>query len=276
MLKIVLQKNLPQINSTKVNIPWKLLKNIPKPDRKKFRNEYGNSDKLQINKLEREGLTFGINDVTKLLENNLVSVILVTSDVQPKFMVRHVLDTAILYRVPIIIFDDLRHLLFKVCGISSVIIGISKNINPESKLNLIKESVIQIFEKLPEPLDHINYNRSIKNVSNMETSQPSTQQVEDKDSSLLTNSDELIDGSTIYLIRKSKDKRVFIPDKSEYVNIHKMEVDSTGFLPFSEPSRIETDNKSIKTNYKSLIVKRLKGNPNRNKRKIENLKRKLK
>lgn len=318
MLKTILQNNLPKVKPKKINVPWQVLKNIPKPERKKFRNGYAKNGESQINKVNRytiifiagvdikaiytfrEGLTFGINDVTRLLEKNLASAVLISSDIQPRFMVQHIIDEAVLYKIPIIIFDNLRDFVYKICGIRSAVIGISKNISPESKLSLIKENVIQIFEKCPPPIKHINYNRlrqngsseiqenaadvskqenKLNNNSNREYEMEISPQIEDgrNDESTKHESENNDPKPSLYLKRESKDKRVFVPEEiEENVKSYKMEVDSTGFLAFSGSSAPEVKNKTVATNYKSLIVKRLKGDPNRNKRKIASFKRKLK
>ncbi|KAJ8927576.1 hypothetical protein NQ314_019941 [Rhamnusium bicolor] len=271
-LEQILENNLPKIKNEKINIPWEKLKGTPKPERKKLRLEYVKNIQPEINKDAHEGIFVGINDVTKLLEENLASGVLISSDVQPKIMVQHVIDQAVLYGVPVIIFNDLRNLLKRVCGISSIVVSIGKRINRESKLNLVKESIETIFRKCPAPVNHINYQRSLGNeviFMESENEKEKPKPIEHK-----INEDEI--RRSVYLIRTSKDRRVFVPkfDEKEVIS-NKMEVDETGFLAFPQnPSEVE--NKIIKSNYKSLVVKKLKGNPNRHKRKIESLKRKRK
>lgn len=39
-LRKILEKNLPLVKTEKINIPWKEIKDVPKTERKHFRNEY--------------------------------------------------------------------------------------------------------------------------------------------------------------------------------------------------------------------------------------------
>ncbi|KAJ8943538.1 hypothetical protein NQ318_023049 [Aromia moschata] len=171
-------------------------------------------------------------------------------------MVQHVIDQAVLYSIPVIIFNGLRKLLKEICGTGSVVLGISK----DSNLNLITEAVAQCFEKCPPPVNHINYNRSVDSeveIINVDKNfEP--EKVENK-----IHEDEI--RQTVYLKREDKSKRVFIPVYKEKVSRNdKME------------EQVSKDVNTKKPSYKSLIVKRLRSDPKRNKKKIDTLKRKRK
>ncbi|KAJ8916819.1 hypothetical protein NQ315_005826 [Exocentrus adspersus] len=280
-LKIVLQNNLPRIKADRIPVPWRVIKNIPKPERREFRNNFKRNGEIKLDNNDRKALTFGSNGVTKLLEDKSAKVIFISSDVQPKIMVQHILDAAVLYGLPVIIFYNLRSLLSEVCGVTSAVICINKDVSPESKLNLIVETARQIFEKYPPPVDHINYKRSLQNEHILESSKD----LENKTTTAAKTPTELNSSTsdsdeteaTIYLKRNSERERAFVPGSSEKnINVYKMEVDSTGFLPLSTQIVEQRSNPVRATNYKSLVVKRLKGDPDRNKRKITNLKRKRK
>ncbi|KAG5875501.1 hypothetical protein JTB14_036947 [Gonioctena quinquepunctata] len=262
----VLKNNLPRIKENQVNVPWRELKNIPKVDRKKFREDYiKNITGQVINKKESDGLCFGVNDVTKLLENNNADAVLISGDVHPIIMVQHLIDLAVLYRTPVLVIDNLRNLLKDHTGISSLVLGIHKKTS-KSSLSSMKKTIYDLFEKFPCPKNHINYNRSIKkqinekmdSSSNVKTVEPYIKICDDKIR------------AEVHLKRENKQKRVFVPLIIEEVKQSpKMQIDETDFIAFSDEP---IEKKVVKPLYKSLIVKRLKGDSNRNKRKIDTLK----
>nr|XP_023021675.1 uncharacterized protein LOC111510051 isoform X1 [Leptinotarsa decemlineata] len=264
----ILKNNLPRMKENRINTPWRELKKVPKADRKKFREDYiKNVTGQVVTKIESGGMCLGVNNVTKLLETNNADTVLIAGDVHPILMVQHLIDLAILYRVPVLILDDLRDLLKTHTGISSLALGVRKDIRSEPGLNLIKKTVNEIFANFPLPKNHINFNRSLKNESNDDADVGSENQVVES----CVKVDENQIKQTVYLKRVSKQKRAFIPQLTDEKKTAKMEVDETGFLAFSdEPVKP----KVVEPKYKSLVIKRLKGDPNRNKRKIENLKRK--
>ncbi|CAH2017130.1 unnamed protein product [Acanthoscelides obtectus] len=162
-LKQVLETNLPKIRVETAKIPWRELKHLKKPERREFRRQKTSGQ--EVDKKECEGLKLGVNAVTKLLESNTATAVLIAGDVQPRLMVQHIIDNAVLYKTPILIFAQLRDTLKDRCGVSSACIAISKNLPSESKLILVKEVVETIFMKCPPPINHINYKRALDSIS---------------------------------------------------------------------------------------------------------------
>ncbi|CAH1116199.1 unnamed protein product [Phaedon cochleariae] len=265
VLHKVLMANLPQIKEVKVNVPWNELKDIPKSDRKEFRAHY--SKKMTGQHIDKEGstgLSLGVNNVTKQLENNSASSVLITSDVLPRIMVQHLVDMAVLKNIPILAVDNLRSLLKTQCGIGSVALAIHREIPTESKLNLIKDLVHTLFTTCSVPVNHINYKRSIDNHVAAHPQPNITKQKEPK-----IPVDENAIRQLVHLKRQNQHSRTFKPELSTIdKKVTKLQVDETGFLAFSDDP---VEEKPLK-HYKSLIVKRLRGDKNRNKRKMKSLK----
>lgn len=214
----------------------------------------------------RSGLIFGINEVTKLLENDMCACVLITSDVTPQLMVRHVVDMAVLTSTPVLVMPDLRKILKSCCGLSSVSLGVKKDVLNNSGLCVIVKQVKEIYGHYPVPKDHINYHRinveDSKDVEMVESSGNKT------NVGKLDSEEEFV-----YLQRTNNGKRAFVPELSEFSGRMVNETvagSSDGFLAFNQD-----ENKSInmtKKQYKSLVIKRLKGNKDREKRKQEQLK----
>ncbi|VEN49061.1 unnamed protein product [Callosobruchus maculatus] len=114
-LKEVLELNLPKIRAETAKIPWRELKHLKKPERKELRRQKNNEP--EVDKKNYEGLRLGVNAVTKLLETNTAGSVLIAGDVQPRLMVQHIVDMAVLYKIPILVFNQLRDVLKSTCGL---------------------------------------------------------------------------------------------------------------------------------------------------------------
>ncbi|XP_028128495.1 uncharacterized protein LOC114324822 [Diabrotica virgifera virgifera] len=294
-LKDLIIQHMPMIRDKQIKVPWKELKTVPKANRKSFRKEY--NEKLlgpQPPKKCCSGISFGINSMSKLLEKNFAQAVLLDAETMPRLLVQHLIDQAVLYTVPIICVTNLKETLKSVTGINSVGVAFSKEITSDNSVNLLIEKISHIFKTLPTPEDHINYNRSLEPyVTEHESEEKEAPKKE------IVKVDVVQIRKKVYLIRSDPKSRAFIPEFKETKFSHKMEVndnnmevddtykrevkdkpkmetDDTGFIAFTEEpeeEKLEEQPKQkVKVKYKSLIVKRLKGDPNRNKRKIENLK----
>ncbi|XP_057659467.1 ribonuclease P protein subunit p38-like [Diorhabda carinulata] len=277
-LENILTKNLPRYYVKKTNIPWRELKNIPKPERKEFRTKYNEDHNIPHEKIVKPvDVLIGINKVSKALESNSAQAILISSKVQPRLLVQHIIDLAVLYNVPILCLNNLCERMKSVTGIQTVCFGISKNNCNDSKYKLIVEKIESIFKKIPPPKSHINYGRSI---DSFKIQKESKEIEEEKREKIEINEAEI--RKSVYLKRPDDNSRAFVPVMEEKKKILAMDVDQTGFLAFTEElvekingdSKINISKKKTKSRaqYKALIVKRLKGDNNRNQRKIRRMK----
>lgn len=212
-----------------------------------------------------------------MLESNEAQLVLITSDVEPQLMVKHVINLAVLKKVPILVVPDLRNILKSKTGIASVAIAIKKKLSSE-EFTRISGVCKKVFENYPVPPTHINYNRQEENPTDLigEEKRNKTKQVLFSTNSKLSkeNESEKQEKSTqFHLLRKNKTERSFIPELSisgdnSQKRLNKLQ-DSADFLSFGT----KEINAGLKT-YKSLKIKRIKNNSNRSKKKIEMLQKK--
>lgn len=209
--------------------------------------------------------------MTKGLESGNVRCVLITADVKPKLMVEHVIDQSVLMRTPVLVVPELRTVLKQICRISSVTIAFTDVI----KYAEVREAIEQTAVKYPIPTNHIHFNRittaSDTSVIVIDDSIMDINEDENERNSSEQNRDDKQDEPStdgIYLFRKSVTERVFVPEKSseQIKNLGHMQLDSMEFLPFGVSSAPTVPK------YKSLTVKRVKGDVNRAKRKITQIK----
>lgn len=215
------------------------------------------------NTSESEGLILGINDVTKHLENNSISCVVISSDVQPKLMVQHIIDQTVMKKIPILIVSNLRKLTKIYCGISSVALGITEKCT--GSLVLIKSCVEQLFKKISPPEDHVNFDRlQLINNFNQRIEETKNDMKETDCDKSVKNEEQIM--SSIYLKIDGHSGRVFIPEAKKEIVQHNS---------FANKSYIKAHGKIDKKSgvkYKSLKVKRFKGDISRAKKKIKSLK----
>lgn len=251
----------------------------------------------------RSDIIFGANEVTKSLEDDSLSSVLLASDVNPQFMVKHIVDMSVLKNRPILIVPQLRDVLKQCTGISSLAVGFKKDLTMDSKYWAIDQKIKEIVSGYPVPEDHVNFNRLKVDFSDSQLLESRADQmsVSDTDSS----ADEQEDPTKVfYLYRTTKKKRIFVPKLSREevgVSTSGIQVDLSEFVAFndnkpsgvgkttevfdskcssmpkpqksSSVSQIDGQFKK-KVSYKSLIIKRVRNNEERGKKKIEILKKK--
>ncbi|EFA08514.1 uncharacterized protein LOC103313796 [Tribolium castaneum] len=257
-LREALRKFLPRLKHDKVNIPYKDIKAIPREERKKFRENYPKPPlaPLLVSDSDRKSIVFGINDVSKCLEDRSAACVLVDSDVQPRLLVQHIVDQAVLYNVPVLVAVTMRP-FFKVhCGVSGAAVAFKRGVKPDSGLGLIQQTICNIYENYPVPQNHIHYHRRLDTITISDSSNNSVCVVSDSE-------DE--EPAKNYHLKRKLRKRAFVPPEP-----HKV-VESVVYIELD--TSVEASPVS-KINYQPLTVKRLKGDKNRNKRKMQKFKKK--
>ncbi|KAK5641960.1 hypothetical protein RI129_010507 [Pyrocoelia pectoralis] len=251
-------KDFNCFQADKVCVPWNVMKTIPKEQRKSFRSTYIKSP----SKIYRSCVAFGVNEAARLLEKKFVSSILISAEVEPKFLVKHIIDTCLLHNIPVLVIPNLKTLLKELMNLSSIVVSFKS-----TKLNYstIVEKIEEIYLNYHSPKHHINSAYDFENVTAL--SESSSEQ-------------ECSRPINLYLHRKTNE-RVFIPHLS-----HKREVVDADFklkeeefVSFAEdrPSQLApTICKQTKVSYKSLLLKRITNNKNRDVKKIVQLKTKNK
>lgn len=107
-------------------------------------------------------MIFGINETTKCLERNEASVVLVANDINPQFIIKHVIDLSVLLSVPVLVVTNLRNTLKLTTGITGGCFCIKKCDHLNYNLSLLCDTFRTVYENYPVPKNHINYDRCEK------------------------------------------------------------------------------------------------------------------
>lgn len=194
----------------------------------------------------RENIIFGVNDVTKSLEDRRAHGVLVASDATPRFLVQHIIDQSALLDCPVLVVANLRETLKGKCGISSVTVAFGMDPNSNSPLNVILENIVKLGEGYRKPSSHMHFSREISTIELSDSA----------DESVLQHPKvETVQSTSCHLIRTQFNTRVFVPDNK------KEEVRNIITLDLCSPAPAKK--KKLVPNFRALGVKRVKANKHR-------------
>lgn len=172
------------------------------------------------------------------------------------------MDLCIIKDVPVLVVPELREKLRQRFGVSAVVFGVKEN-------ELLVRTLKNIQSKYPVPEDHIHSLRIVKREGVDIVKNNSLVTVEEVE--MEENSDEKLDISSLYLHRTSNSERVFKPEMSQIKssNVAAPTKRDLEYFALNESVEKPPSLPPQKINYKALVVKRLKGNKNREVRKKE-------
>lgn len=276
-------------------MPYSDIKTIPKEERKHFRNTYADGTSLnpeaELVKYEhsittkwlyyctshslffRKHILLSINQVTRELEKRSMCCIIITEDVTPTVLVKHIVDLAVLRDTPLLIMPNLRNILSEKVGISSTVFGI-KNLASNCRLETIAKVIIDTAKKYPVPVEHHNYKRIKKNLSDAkDVVGTGNYKVLTKGS---LNVNNVVHNNRksckFHLNRISRNERVFVPCAQMETVTDEAKSTNNNFITFCGVDDVRIENK--KKEYRFLKVNRTRNNPRRVPQKLESIKRK--
>lgn len=125
-------------------IAWSVLKDIPKEQRRDFRQKY--KKPIEIDSSLRKSLIFGVNECTKALEKHEILAIFISSTCNPEMMVNHIVRMAEKRKIAVSVILSLKESLKTLIGFPCLCLGIRKykNLEDLGKLKEIVEFVYKI------------------------------------------------------------------------------------------------------------------------------------
>ncbi|XP_058808886.1 uncharacterized protein LOC131674307 [Phymastichus coffea] len=297
-LKNLLKRLLPVLKRTEQKVPWGQLRKLNKEERLAAKKAAQIQSNAEYDAEIAKFIVLGINAVTRLLEKNNTSVILLEAGVDPSLLVKHILDMAKNKNIPVVLIPFLKDISLETIGYTCAAISLKKD--AESTDNYFYELYKKISElsaELPKPktLVSLFHNESIleDNGNQMRIETIEEDVIATKPITVSTD---------VYLCRTSKKERAFVPNYSSHSKPN-FENKWTDFIALNDeknyvdqkkvPSRFfgslvsdsdknehnndriqyykrkktlsDSDEPSAKVSYKPLKVKRLQGDQSRKK-----------
>lgn len=200
----------------------------------------------------RDQLVFGINAVTRAIENAKVSLVLLANDVNPQLLIKHVIDGCHVQEIPVLQVPKLREIIKEVLHFPAIAVAFkipSENDPCHSLKQIFQADIAKCLAM---------YNKT-KNIKHIQVDSDITEPVVQPIKHVCVNSDK-----TVYLHRNSTQVRAFVPSSPVTVQ---PEEDLNYIVLGDSDDVIIIDESESNNNYKNLKVKRLKPNPNRKKAK---------
>lgn len=197
------------------------------------------------------GLIFGLNQCTEVLNAKQCSAIIIESTVNPRTIVQPLIEACISCQVPVVCLTSLKKITSVNFGIPTSCLAV-KNGFLQDLRNQIEE--LAKMHKTPQPQkEKDSENEKLKIVKSQEI-----MEIDNNIKQEIIN----IPTSFTYLYRTSKNKRVFNPSLEEPKE--KKVFIGQDFIEFTQkPEQKSSDNKA----FKSMILKKITNCQNRIKRK---------
>lgn len=159
-----------------------------------------------------QSIILGINAVARSLETNAVCCVLLDSEIDPPFMVKHILSMAQNKRVPVLLLPSLKMITAISIGFPSASFGL-KSIVKETKdhhFHPLYEHIVSMFKQLPLPKNSLAL---FNNADLGKSSAPEDEEVAVKEESELrsTGLKEFTLSTNVYKYRSSRAQRAFVP-----------------------------------------------------------------
>ncbi|XP_008212584.1 uncharacterized protein LOC100679008 [Nasonia vitripennis] len=299
-LEKLLQRLLPVLKRSESKVPWSQLRKVKKEERAAARRAAQVNSDSNYDEVAAKSVVFGVNAVTRLLEKDNASCILLDGNVDPSLLVKHVVVMAKNKDIPVILLSFLKRVTLETIGFASAAIGLKKD---------VKDTADNYFFTLLEKVSELSSDLS-RSKTPVALFQENTQ-VDDEENKIQVKDEPMEEdikkdakphtvSTDVYLYRTSKKERVFQPANAskEKPNIDKswcdyIALDNDGFNLDERPAKVplrffesvnsdkcnnsDSDKVQRKTtkkrtgeshdrvSYKPLKVKRLKGNESRTK-----------
>lgn len=209
----------------------------------------------------------------RAIEKGLCTVVLVTADVRPPLMLRHISDCCKIEKIPLIQVPMLRYILVNHFGFPGAILAI-KEVPDNDPLHSVLDYLLECFPEMQDEITLLLQNLKLKSLEaqnavdseifgNLATRTNSAKSSDHVESTFRSK----VNPETIYLYRNDTKTRCFVPPTKDDLN----NSFNSDFIAFDdeelakETIQIELQKEAAKQMYKNLSVKRLQPNPERKK-----------
>ncbi|XP_011506054.1 PREDICTED: ribonuclease P protein subunit p38-like [Ceratosolen solmsi marchali] len=249
VLENLLRKLLIVLKPAEHKISWSKLYKMNKEERSAAKKAALSSCTDNSNKFNLNSVIFGINKVTRSLEKDDVSCILLDANVDPKLLVKHIVQMAELKGVPTLLISFLKIVTLDTIGFASAAVALKKQVQTSPD-----DYFYSLFEKISElSLEFVNLKRPVRL---FEENLPVDELIPKQTQKQKTNKDDNeSEFDNVFLIRKSKKERVFIPPTSKMKK--ETEKVDLNFIPLSDDKQFVHNEKMPSRFFEAPIL----GNP---------------
>ncbi|KAK0082155.1 hypothetical protein PV325_010998 [Microctonus aethiopoides] len=247
-LHSLLTELLPMKKYPAKKMNWAKLCKLSKEERAALKNDSQAKSSEETGDNTLVSVVLGINSVTRALEKNSLCSILVDSNVEPLFMIKHIVTMSQNKEIPVLLIPFLKTVTLNKIGFASAALGIKKSV-----LDISNENFYKLHEKIVTLVDAFPRNKtSIQLFSMDEQEINSKSNVEDLNSMESSETVDNICNATqntsiskcVYKYRSSCKERAFIPPESQPISVDESKPESKPENPWSEFIALGADNEN--------------------------------
>ncbi|XP_076282196.1 uncharacterized protein LOC143209835 [Lasioglossum baleicum] len=293
-LEQLLKKLMPAIKRPSRMIPWSELKQMTKEERSKVKLEALQKQEYVPNTEILNSVVLGLNAITRSLEKNIVSCVIMDAGIDPQLLVKHIIMMAQNKKIPILILPNFKTMVLNAIGFASAACALKDIVakSPEHHFYQLYMKICDIFKDIPLPKNSLQLYK--------DSEEPLDEMIA-KDGMISIENEPEVDASgpikftlstDVYKYRSSRKERAFIPPNATISSNNKSTTQQTETDEFISLSNYHTDeydtsikkhmryvnigkntyrrrtdynvNKNVaNVTYLPLKVKRLQGNSNR-------------
>ncbi|XP_033326148.2 uncharacterized protein LOC117220371 [Megalopta genalis] len=289
-LENLLMKLMPTVKRPNCTIPWSQLKQMDKDERRKLKKESVLKQECIPDAEILNSVVFGLNAITRALEKNTISCVIMDANIDPQLLVKHIIVMAWNKKIPILTLPNFKTTILSAIGFSSAACALKDIVakSPQHHFYQLYMKMCDIFNDTPLPKYSLQLFKDVEEHSHEIVDEKDMINLESESKVNVSEPIKFTLSTDVYKYRTSRKERAFIPP-SAMNNFTKEKTDTDDFISLTNYDTDEFDanihknmryinihknkyrgkkNFNVNKNaanitYLPLKVKRLQGNSNR-------------
>ncbi|XP_076653686.1 uncharacterized protein LOC143359565 [Halictus rubicundus] len=293
-LEQLLRKLMPAIKRPSRTIPWSQLKEMSKEERSKVKLEALQKQEHVPDTEILNSVVLGLNAITRSLEKNIVSCVLMDAGIDPQLLVKHIIMMAQNKKIPIVILPNFKTTVLNAIGFASAACALKHIVakSPEHHFHQLYTKICDVFKDIPLPKNSLQLFKNSEEPLDETIAEEGMISLENEPEVDASESIKFTLSTDVYKYRSSRKERAFIPPNATISSNNKSTTQQTETNDFISLSNYDSDeydtsikkhmryinihkntnnrrkdynlNKNVANiTYLPLKVKRLQGNSNR-------------
>ncbi|KAF7996974.1 hypothetical protein HCN44_005251 [Aphidius gifuensis] len=212
-LNDLLTEMLPEQKKIEKSISWGKLRKMSKEERLALKKESQIKDSINKSESVMNDLVLGINEVTKNLEKQNLCSIIVDSNIDPLFMIKHIVTMGQKKNIPVLLVPFLKSVTLSKINFACAAVGLKKTIESDGNSHFHK-----LHEKILEYAVGFTIKKETNSFEDSLVNEDCDTTDDDKKSEIVTKKivpEPFKLSTNIYNYRSTKKERIFVPPSDD-------------------------------------------------------------
>ncbi|XP_078044714.1 uncharacterized protein LOC144474090 [Augochlora pura] len=264
-LENLLNKTMPAIKRQCPVIPWSKLKEMSKEERRKVKKEALLKQEHVPDAEIIDSVILGLNAITRAMEKDIISCILMDANIDPQLLVKHIVIMAQNKKIPMLLLPNFKNSISNAIGFSSAACALKDIVakSPQHHFHPLYTEICDVFSNIPVPKHSLELFKNIEEISDEIVDEEMTNS-ESESIDNVSDSIETKISTNVYKYRTSNTERVFIPPNA-ITSSTEEKAETNEFISLDDYGTDEFDaNIKNNTRYVHIRKNKYKGNKNAN------------